>query len=80
MEQLKADSETITRSMDTKLEPGYILIEQWQCKLPSGKYTLAVEVRDLNSKKIGFTKKILYFRLTPSPAHRKSAIWLWLPI
>ena len=57
MEQLKADSETITKSVDAKLEPGYLLIEQWQCKLPSGKYTLAVEIRDLNSKKIGIYKK-----------------------
>jgi GWxTD domain-containing protein len=57
LNQVATDSIISTRPISRESESGYLLIEQWQCSLPPGKYTLALEVKDLNSKKIGIYKK-----------------------
>ncbi|MCJ7507255.1 MAG: GWxTD domain-containing protein [candidate division Zixibacteria bacterium] len=57
LNQVATDSIISTKPIDKEFESGYLLIEQWQNNLPPGKYTLALEVKDLNSKKIGIYKK-----------------------
>jgi GWxTD domain-containing protein len=55
--QVAFDSTTVTKSVDKNERQGYLLVDQRSYNLDPGQYTLAVEVRDLNTQKIGIYKR-----------------------
>jgi GWxTD domain-containing protein len=57
--QVAFDSTTVTKSVDRNERKGYLLVDQRSYPLDPGEYTLAVEVRDLYTQKIGIYKKDL---------------------
>jgi GWxTD domain-containing protein len=56
-DQVAFDSTTVTKSVDKNERKGYLLVDQRSYNLDPGQYTLAVEVRDLYTQKIGIYKK-----------------------
>lgn len=57
MNEVEKDSAILTKIISKDKKDGYLLIDQKSCLLKPGKYTLAIEIKDLNNKKIGIYKK-----------------------
>jgi len=57
MREVEKDTAIITKKIPQDKRKGYLLIDQRTYWLEPGKYTLAIEIRDLNNQKIGIYKK-----------------------
>jgi hypothetical protein len=57
MKEVLKDSATLHKPVPPNQKKGYLLIDQKSYQLHPGKYTMAIEIRDLNSQKIGIYKK-----------------------
>ena len=57
MKEVLKDSATLYKSVPPEQKKGHLLIDQKSYKLYPGKYTLAIEIRDLSSQRIGIYKK-----------------------
>jgi GWxTD domain-containing protein len=57
MNEVLKDSATLYKSVPSEQKRGHLLIDQKSYELGPGKYTLAIEIRDLSSQRIGIYKK-----------------------